>query len=288
MKQLGSTLITIVGAAACLAAVELTEDKPVTRPPKRGSITGTIASAQAVTSIKAVSRTFRKDYKPSSFDAKTGRFEFRDLPGEASYDICVRMGSRTVEGIDLSFVDARMLRLAALRRKQLRLPPEREHEFTTDDVQELLTWIRSFDDFMEIRRVLYVQGHGARATVLVELMRTRQFHASKGQIIWRVELWYFRERFGGWERTSKQEHVLHRKRTSPAAWRKIHLEYYPELSVYIDVDGESAPVNFTVPKPDITRGRLPNTAPDIKTEPHLLGLAAGRAPATQATTRPAK
>ena len=59
----------------------------------------------------------------------------------------------------------------------------------------------------------------------------------------------------------------------PAEWKKIHLEYYPELSAYITPEGKCEPVAFKIPaKPDITRGRPANTEPKQKTKPHVLGL----------------
>jgi hypothetical protein len=265
-------ILLAAAAASVIAAVPLEEDPPVAKPPTPGDMSGRIRSDRPIASLTAVCRGTGKRYRPAGFNATTGEFLFRRLPGDASYDLCLKIGARTVEGIDLRFVDARMLRLASLRRRQLKLPPEREHAFAKADADEILKWIANMKDFMEIRRVLYLRGAGTRATVLVELLRTREFHADKGQVVWRVELWHFRESFGGWQRLPRQQNVLRRERLSPADWRKIHLEYYPQLSVYVDEKGTSGPVKFTVPKPDLSRGRLPNTSPRVKTPTHILGL----------------
>ena len=266
--------IILVLALVCLAAVPLTEDPPLVSPPKTGTLTGRVVSEAPIDSLAAVSRATGKEYAPAAFDGKTGRFAFPDVPGDAVYDLRVKIGPRMIEGIDLSAPDARMQRLAQVRRRQLGLPPDREHEFVQADADEIVKYVRDMQDFMEIRRVLYLQGRGVGATALVELLRTREFYAAKGQIVWRVELWYFQEQFGGWQRQGKQDRVLLRERLSGDQWAGRHLEYYPELSVPVDADGRSQPLEFTVPPADITRGRLPGSDPKVQTPPHVLGVAA--------------
>lgn len=270
-----SAALWLAGAScAALGAVKLVDDPPPVRPAKTGKITGTIAPADKVAKIEAVARQKKRTYPVQAFDKKTGRFAFADLPGDATYDIrVVTTDGRTLEGIDLSFLDARLIRLAAARRKQLGLPPERKHPFTLRDVQELTKWVEDWEDFLEQRRILYIQGHGTRATLLVELMRTREFYSSAGALVWRVELWYMKNEFGGWDRIANSELVLHRRRIQPAEWRKINLQYYPELSVYLSPAGESKPLHYRLPaKSDLSRGRLPNTNPVAKTTTHVGGL----------------
>lgn len=255
--------------------VKLTEDAPTLGPPTPGDITGRIAPVGDVALLKAVSRATGRSYLPDRFDRKSGRFAFRNLPGDAAYDVCIRTGDgRSLEGIDLGFVDGRLLRIASLRRKQLGVPEEPPHAFGPPDVKELTKYVTDLKDFMEHRRILYVRGHGRRATILVELMRTRDFHARKSdEVIWRIELWYFERHFGGWERTANVERVLERRRIPFDAWRKVHVEYYPELSVSLDAEGESRPVEFKIPpKSDRSRGRVAGTDVKIKTDPHVSGL----------------
>ena len=230
--------------------------------------------AAKIASLAAVSRMTLKTYQPKRFDRKTGRFAFENMPGDASYDIRVTLTDGSiVEGIDLSWMEARMVRLAAARRKQLGVPAEPTQQFTMQDVDELLKWVVDWKDFMEQKRVLYVCGHGPRAVMLVELMRTREFYSAGGGLVWRVELWYMKNEFGAWDRIANSERVLHRRRIMPAEWRKIGLQYYPALSARIDADGKSKPVHFKLPaKGDISRGRLRNTDPNVKTKPHVLGL----------------
>ena len=263
--------------------VRLTEDKPLVARPKAGPIRGQIVSATPISDLQAVSRVSGKKYKPARFDRKTGRFLFPALPGDARYDLCFRAGlRREIEGIDLDFVDQRMLRLLALRREQLDLPPGRAHRFDRQDVASLLAYVKEMKEFMEQRRVLYIRGKGTRATLLVELMRTRDFYDSgASQYVWRVELWYFIHQFGGWDKLPNQERVLRRVRTTKGKWAAIGVEYYPSLSAYVSPEGACKPVTFRLPdKPDLSRGRVAATVPDVRTAPHIFGLPPRRTPAT--------
>ncbi|MDY6913319.1 MAG: hypothetical protein SVT52_02520 [Planctomycetota bacterium] len=261
-------------ACVCPAAVELTEDPPVVKPPRPGNIAGTIKPAGKVASLKAVSRSTGKLYSPEKFNKRSGEFLFKNLHGDATYDICIRTtDGREIEGIDLSWADSRLLRLAAERRKQLKLPPERTHNFSGNDVKELMSYVQNLKDFCDIRRALYIQGHGRRAIMLVELMRTREFHNSGQTVIWRIELWYFENQFGGWERAAGQDRLLRRERIFPEVWRRIHVEYFPALSVFIDAGGHAGPATFVIPEsPDPSRGRIAGTRPAQDTAPHVLGL----------------
>ncbi|MGA2266037.1 MAG: hypothetical protein ABSH10_06350 [Phycisphaerae bacterium] len=275
----------LLGAIATVlaASAPLKEDAPVAGPPKAGAISGRLAPAETIKDLRAVSRVTGKEFLPARFDKTTGRFTFEGLPGDARYDLVVGLADgRQIEGIDLDFVEQRLLNLAEQRRKDLGLPPEPPHAFSTADAEEILKFVADLQDFMDIRRVLYVAGRGPRATVLVELMRAREFHASKrGEVIWRVELWYFQYYSGGWQCLANQERVLRRERLPADQWQKIDVEYYPELSVYISPEGASSPVEFTIPpKIDPSRGRPADSDVELKTAPHILGLDSS-APASQ-------
>jgi len=277
-----------LAALVCVAQVKLVEDPPVASAPKAGRITGTISPAGDVVEVYAMYRYVTKKIPADSFDPGTGNFSFNNLPGDASYDIGVTLrGGRTIEGIDLSFTGERFLRLAELRRKQLDMPPEEiQHEFNMNDVKELCKYFQDFknNDFMDLGRVLYIKGHGHRATMLVELMRdpAREIHYEPPLVpnpkdpdtILRVELWYFLWQRGGWERVANQERVLHRIRQPLSQWQKMSVEYLPAWSVYVDNDGKSPAVKLDVPISfDPTTGRPPRTKPQLESEPNVLGLA---------------
>ena len=268
------TIALMVGAVAG-AVPPPREDPPVVPRPKPGDVRGRIVPAGRIARVYALCRATGKRYAPARFDPKTGAFVFKDLPGDATYDVgIVTTDGARIEGIDLSWHEARMLRLAEIRRKQLDLPAEPKRTFTREDVQSLLAYVRDLRGFADLRRALYVRGDGLRATMLVEVMRTRPFHARRGdEIIWRMELWYFRYRHGGWERVANVERVLERRRVSAAEWRKITMVYYPRLSAYVDARGRSKRLQFRIPaRLDPARGRLAGTEPAQKTEPIVLGV----------------
>ena len=275
MRKVLAMAISIVPALACADGIKLTEDKPPVPPAKAGDVGGVIAPAANVTGLKAVSRVTLREYQPNSFDRKTGEFLFKNLPGDARYDICFRApDGRRIEGIDLDFVGERMLRLSAARRKHLGLPAERFQQFGPAEAKKLIAFIADMKDFMEIRRVLYIKGRGIRATMLVELMRTRDFYSRKGsEVIWRVELWYFKNHFGGWDKLPNQERILHRLRTAREKWQAVNIEYFPQLSAYVGPDGKARKTVFKIPpRGDPSRGRLAGTAPEQKTASNVLGL----------------
>ena len=173
-----------------------------------------------------------------------------------------------------------MERLAQARRAELKMAPDRQHAFTSDDAGALLKFVTDLQDFMEIRRPLYIEGHGRHATMLVELMRTREFYSSGEALVWRVELWYFQENYGAWERVPNQEVVLERKRITPKEWKKIDLEYYPELSAHVDRQGMAGPIEFVIPQaPDPSTGRPAGSEPELKSAAHVLGLDKAKASA---------
>ncbi len=267
--------VALLGSLAALVAQDGKVAPPPIRPPKVGRVAGAIKPGQDVRSLQLVSRQTGKAYQTGQRDPVTGKFLFNGLPGDAAYDLIVEhTDGRRIEGIDLSFVDARLLRLAAARRKQLGLPPEVNRPFSQADTDALLRFVADMTDFMDTRRVLYLQGHGKRATMLVELLRTREFVASKDDVIWRVELWYFEKHAGGWQRVRNQHRVVSRFRGPAEEWRKIAVEYRPTLSVHIDGKGRSGFVDFNVPETiDPTRGRPAGSEFVLTAKPHILGLA---------------
>ncbi len=257
----------------------LVPDEPLVSAPQPGPVRGTLRPGGIVERVLLTCRDTGESYAPRTVDRPGDpngplRFAFAPVGGDATYDVCLRCkGGRAVEGIDLGFVDERLLRLAEIRRRALGRPARPGQPFTRRDANEILAWIARQPDFLEQRRVLYLRGQGRRATALVEQMRTRAFHASGGKLVWRIELMYFVDRHGSWERLSNQERVLRRLRAGGAAWSKVSVEYDPALSVRVDRAGRSEPVDYRIsPAPDPSTGRVANTRPDLETRPHLLGL----------------
>jgi len=263
----------VVAVVAAVTQDELGEDQPLPAP-QNGTVTGVITPGNQVACLSLISRQTGASAEPSVFDQASGEFSFVELPGDATYDVVITTADgRSIEGIDLSFVDARLLRLAELRREQLGVPAEQPHRFTRADADAILRYVRELEGFMDLRRPLYIAGHGRRATLLVETMRTQEFHESDGNIVWRMELWYFEHHSGGWARVDNQSRLLRRVKASPAKWNEIQVEYWPELSVFIAGDGTSEPVAFEIPaEVDPSRGRPADTPPELDTEAHILGV----------------
>ncbi len=256
------------------APAPLQADRPTVPAPKAGSVSGTISPAERLAEFRLVSRATGQSYRPAKWNDRTGAFTFADLPGDSRYDVVVRTKTgRRLEGIDLDFVDARLLRLAAARRKQLGLPDPPGHRFSQADAKALMDVAAKQTGFMDLRRPLAIAGHGRRATMLVETMRTRDFHAGKGQVVWRTELWYFQWFHGGWQRLNDQEVVLERFRGSPADWRKIDVAYLPAWSVYVDTAGRSVELELTVPpQTSPATGRPAGTDPQLPARPVVVGI----------------
>ena len=80
------------------------------------------------------------------------------------------------------------------------------------EIGELLT-VASFYDRAVL---LHLAGDGQRAVGLMELIRDRDFHAGKGEVIWRAEIWYFEFQNGGWAKVSQQNKLLDRQRFKSA------------------------------------------------------------------------
>lgn len=272
-----------LGLAACASAVDpFAEDPPTVAPARSGRVSGTLHGAERVRELTAVSRATGRTWQPTSFDRRTGVFLLENLPGDARYDLrLVLTEGAVIEGIDLDWAEARLVRLADQRRGQLGMPGRPAGAFTAQDAASLLEYVRDLEDFADARRVLYVRGHGDTATLLVELIRTETFYAEQGdQVIWRMELWYLTRDGGGWQRQPNTERVLERHRVPAQQWRSRTLVYDPALSVYLDVNGRADPVAYTLPGTlDPARGRVAGSPMELRTEPVVTGVEAQAAPA---------
>ena len=86
-----------------------------------------------------------------------------------------------------------------------------------DDREQITRFIKDVKQFTNKNEFLFLQGDHDRATALAQLIRDTAFHADKGgEIIWRIELWYFKVQAGGWEKVQQQNKVLRRERFTSA------------------------------------------------------------------------
>ena len=97
-----------------------------------------------------------------------------------------------------------------------------------DDREQVRAIVQDVPGFYNKSDVLALRGDHDRAVGLLRLVRDTDFYNGKGQIVWRIELWYFRNRHGGWEAVAQQNKVLRRERfknaeayqaaTAPLRW----------------------------------------------------------------------
>jgi hypothetical protein len=124
---------------------------------------------------------------------------FDKLAADASYDVHLDLADGgVIQGVDLGWYDEEPAKPDA-------------GEFTDDDRAAIKTII-DVPSFYNKSDILAVRGDHSRATVLVQLVRDKDFYHGKGEVIWRVELWYFQEEFGGWEKVAQQNRILRRER----------------------------------------------------------------------------
>ncbi len=124
---------------------------------------------------------------------------FDKLIAHASYDVHLELADGSViQGVDLGWYNDE--------------PPKPYPGELTDDDRAAIKAIVDIPSFYNKSDILAVSGDHTRATVLVQLVRDKDFYNGKGEVIWRVELWYFEEEFGGWEKVGQQNRVLRRER----------------------------------------------------------------------------
>jgi len=193
-------------------------------------ITGTIKTNGKVLRVAAVDREWADVLKTSRKDVKAGGESFvyegkvdgatfhveGILPGR-SYDLIVwteDAGKRTRwEGVCMDY------------HREI-LPDEAVRE---EDKKWLENYVKEMPEFWDKKRVLHMAADHKHATLLVELMRTREFHSDKGgEVIYRIELRYFENLFGGWAPDNNTEKVLARVRGKADVFEK-NWQFLPEL-----------------------------------------------------------
>jgi hypothetical protein len=161
---------------------------------------------------------------------------FENLLPDTAYDIRLDLIDGTIlQGVDLSWY----------------IPEEPAKPdvgpMEDDDRKEIGTIVAGLQPFMNHAAILQLRGDHDRATALCEFSRDKGFVNDKGgEIIWRVELWYFKYQAGGWEAVSQVNKILRRERFKTraeysAATQK--LKWVPELGG-IRVTAEKSPMTI--------------------------------------------
>ncbi|HTW95302.1 MAG TPA: hypothetical protein VMD30_10935 [Tepidisphaeraceae bacterium] len=135
-----------------------------------------------------------------------GSVTFDGLQSGTPYDLVIELkDGRVLRGVDLSWYD---------------LEPAKANagEMTDDDRQQIEQLVSDVLSFYNISRIVTLAGDHDRAVVLVERARTSKFHSDKGnEAIYRMEIWYFKNEFGGWQEVTQENKVLIRKRLASEA-----------------------------------------------------------------------
>jgi hypothetical protein len=151
-------------------------------------------------------------------DGRTVRFA--NLLPDTRYDVQITLADGTVlQGVDMSWYSDE--------------PPRPDAPPLDDDdrqaIKELFSGIQAFENK---RNMLLMSGNHDRVTILAELIRDTPFYGNKGtEVIWRAELWYFKNQHGGWEKVPQTNKVLLRERISRNEFerRRENLKWLGEL-----------------------------------------------------------
>jgi hypothetical protein len=121
-----------------------------------------------------------------------------------------------------------------------------------DDREQIRAIVQDILGFADKPRIAMLQGNHDRAVALVDLTRSKGFHSDKGdEVIWRVEVWFFKWENGGWERVADQSRLLRRERfASTAAYQKEigRVRWVPALGG-VELKKGSGPVTVNVDVP---------------------------------------
>lgn len=133
-----------------------------------------------------------------------GAVTFTGLVPDAAYDLRLTLGDgRVLWGVNLAWYDMEDADAAA-------------GPLSDDDRKEIQD-ICNVPSFYDKTQVLYYSGMHDRVTGLIHLLRDRDFHAGKGEVIWRCEVWFFKFQNGGWEKVNQQTRLMDRRRFATSA-----------------------------------------------------------------------
>ena len=77
----------------------------------------------------------------------------------------------------------------------------------------------------------------------MQLVRDKAFHSDSGdEVIWHIELWYFKNQHGGWEKVQQENKILRRERfATHKEYQDVvdHLRWTPQLGGLTVAKGEN-------------------------------------------------
>ncbi|MCL2647612.1 MAG: hypothetical protein FWD61_11495 [Phycisphaerales bacterium] len=203
-----------------------------TQPAVIRKIAGTIKTGekQKVVRVVAVDREWADVLKTSVKEVKAGKesFVYEGKVDGKNFSVEGVLPGRSYDLIVWTDKDGEKTRWegACMDYHREILP---DKEVTEEDKKWLTDFVKEMPAFTDKMRVLHMAADHKHATLLVELARTREFHSDKGgELIYRVELWYFENLFGGWAKDKNTEKVLARVRGKAEAFEK-KWQFLPDL-----------------------------------------------------------
>jgi hypothetical protein len=188
---------------------------------------------------RSLSQTIRSaEASPSKgkSPAITGRVDgpaahFKEVDPRVQYDV------------KLTLADGAVLQGVSMRWYSIEPEKTDAGELSDDDRQQITAVIKDIPAFYNKNDLLILRGSHDRAVALVQLVRDAKFHSDKGdEVIWHIELWYFENQHGGWEKVQQANRVVRRERfASQQAYHDgvDHLRWAPELGGLKPAKGES-------------------------------------------------
>jgi hypothetical protein len=176
---------------------------------------------------------------------KDGVITFQKLLPATPYDVKVTLEDGTIlQGVDLSWYNEDP-------------PKPNAGKFNDDDRKEVQA-IMDVPSFYNKNDILLLNANHDRAVVLAQLIRDNAFHSDTGdEVIWRIELWYFKNEYGGWAKINQVNKILRRERYAS------HAEYESAVSKIKwtpQLGGISVPKNGTLVV-QLTPPKAPTTEP---------------------------
>jgi hypothetical protein len=184
---------------------------------------------------------------------------FTGLQPEMPYDMAIEMSDGSLYcGADLSWCDPTA-------------PDPQAEPLGDDDRTQITAIVKDILGFADKPKLAMLKGTHDRAVGLVDLTRSKAFHSDKGdEVIWRVEVWFFKWENGGWERVADQSRLLRRERfASTAAYQKeiARLRWVPSLGG-IQLTKGAAPLIVTITPQATTASDSPADSPrDVPPSP---------------------
>jgi hypothetical protein len=191
------------------------------------SISHPVTAAVRVQSAEAAPSKAKSHIIAGEVDEQAAHF--KDIDPQTTYDVKLTLD----DGLVLQGVNMRWYSME----------PERPdaRELNDDDRGQITAVLKDIPAIYNKNDLLILRGNHDRAVALVQLVRDSAFHSDKGgEVIWHVELWYFKNQHGGWEKVQQANRIVRRERFASA--KASHdvidrLRWMPELGGLKSAEG---------------------------------------------------